>query len=204
MAMDAQLKNRAVAAIAGMVLLYFLGGALWFVQLNDKASAWNASQKQFKQAREKYLRERKLISEKSRWNDLYDEEREKMPMFPEGEDVNTHWLRQMDALAEKHHVFITTRSPGLEQEVGDVYELPIDVKNWEGGLEPLVRFLYGLEHAEEAMFDVRSIAMRPSSHKGAVKGQFTLTCAYMRGDVEDKEVPVETKASRGKNLKEKK
>ena len=32
------------------------------------------------------------------------------------------------------------------------------------------------------MFDVQAIMMRPSARKGALRGSFTLSCAYMRGE----------------------
>lgn len=178
------MKDRALTAVVAVVALYAVGGWLWYTAVTDRGSAWNASRKKYQNAVAKVAKERKLISERNKWIDRYDEEREKMPMFPKGEDVKTHWLRRMDALASQNYVTIYTRDPGQEREVGDVYEWPVDVKNWEGGLEPLVKFLYELEHAEGAMFDVQSLVIRPSSHKGFLKGSFTLACAYMRGDVE--------------------
>lgn len=182
MAIGSSMKDRLILSVAAVVALYAVGGWLWYSALLNRTSAWNSSRRQFKEAVTKVQKERKLIAERTKWIDRYDEEREKMPLFPEGEDVKTHWLRRMDALAEQNHVWIFSRDPGQEQQVGDVYEMPIDVKNWEGGLDPLVKFLYALEHAEGAMFDVQAIMMRPSSHKGALRGSFTLSCAYMRGD----------------------
>ena len=187
MAFGSTLKDRAALGIAGMVVLYVVAGFLWFKAVTDKASDWNRSRRKYADAVKQYQRERALIARRSYWNEAYDEEREKMPMFPEGEAVGTHWLNRMDSLANEHHVAISSRMSGKEEEVGDVYELPVEVKSWEAALEPLVEFLFSLEHANEAMFDVRSIDMRPSSHKGFLKGQFTLTCAYMRGDVDEKE-----------------
>lgn len=184
MALTTSMRDRLLVAVAGAVALYALGGWLWYGALTDRASAWNVSRKKYRQAVLKVQKERRLIAERAMWIDRYDEEREKMPLFPDGEDVKTHWLRVMDALAATNHVWIFSRDPGQEQQVGDVYEMPIDVKNWEAGLEPLVLFLYALEHAGGAMFDVQQITMRPSSHKGALRGSFTLTCAYMRGTEE--------------------
>ena len=187
MAFGSTLKDRAALAIAGMVALYAVGGFFWFKAVTDKSSDWNRSRRDYAKAVQKYTDERRLISRRAYWEDAYEEEREKMPMFPEGEAVGTHWLNRMDSLANEHHVAISSRMSGKEEEVGDVYELPVEVKSWEAGLEPLVEFLFALEHADEAMFDVRAIDMRPSTHKGFLKGQFTLTCAYMRGDVDEKD-----------------
>ena len=185
MAFGSSMKDKAALAIAGMAVLYAVGGFLWFKALTDKASGWNRSQRQYADAVKKYRNERALIARRAYWEDAYESERSKMPMFPEGETVGTHWMGRMDALATENHISISSRQSGKEEEVGDVYELPVDVKGWEAALDPLVKFLFALEHAEEAMFDVKSIEMRPSSHKGYLKGSFTLNCAYMRGDVEE-------------------
>ena len=187
MAFGASMKDKAILAIGGMAVFYAAAGFLWFKALTDKASDWNKSQRAYTESVKKYQRERALIAKRAFWEDSYEEEREKMPMFPEGEKVGEHWLERMDEIANKNHMAISTRAAGKEEEVGDVYELPVEVKSWEGALESLVNFLYALEHAEEAMFDIKAIDIRTSSHKGYLKGQFTLTCAYMRGDVEEEE-----------------
>jgi len=93
----------------------------------------------------------------------------------------------MDSVATRNGFTIARRQTGKEAEVGDVYELPIDCKDWEGSLESLVKFLYDLNR-EGAMLDVRQLYVRPSNKPGYLKGTFTLYCAYMRGDVE-KEKP---------------
>ena len=210
MAFGSTLKDKAALAIAGVVVLYAVGGFLWFKAVTDKGSDWNRSRRDYAKAVQRYADERRLIAQRGMWNDAYEEEREKMPMFPEGEAVGTHWLNSMDSLANRYHVAISARMSGKEAEVGDVYELPVEVKSWEAGLEPLVEFLFALEHAPEAMFDVQAIDMRPSSHKGFLKGQFTLTCAYMRGDVapdedEEEAAPAENAedGAKPKDLKEK-
>ena len=185
MAFGASMKDKAILAIGGMTLLYAASGFLWFKALTDKGSDWNKSQRAYTESVNKYQRERALIDKRVDWEDAYEEEREKMPMFPEGEKVGEHWLERMDEIANQNHMAISTRAAGKEEEVGDVYELPVEVKSWEGALDPLVNFLYALEHAEEAMFDIKAIDIRTSSHKGYLKGQFTLTCAYMRGDTEE-------------------
>ena len=187
MAFGSSMKDKAALAITGMVALYAVGGFLWFKALTDKASDWNRSQRNYSESVKKYRNERALIAKRAYWEDAYESERSKMPMFPEGEAVGTHWMGRMDALATENHISISSRQSGKEEPVGDVFELPVEVKSWEAALDPLVKFLFALEHAEEAMFDVKSIDMRPSSHKGFLKGQFTLTCAYMRGDVEEEE-----------------
>ena len=109
-----------------------------------------------------------------------------MPVFSEdAKDVDTHWLSRMDALAQECHVSISQRQAGQQVEAGDVFELPIDVKRWEASISALVKFMHALESEKEAMFDVREISVKPSSHKGYLTGSFKLACAYMRGEKEE-------------------
>lgn len=171
------LREKAVLAVLGMVLLYFLAAALWFVSQQD---AWRKAARSYAQARKTYLDECRLISERQKWNQAYEDEKALMPMFEAGKVTDTTWQRKMEEIATKNHISISQRQVGKEEEVGDVYELPIEVKSWEGALESLVKFLHELENTDEGMFDVRTINMRPSSKRGYLKGSLTVTCAYMR------------------------
>ena len=171
------LKEKAVVATLGMVLLYGLAVGLWFLRQEGE---WKKASKAYTEARTKYEKECKLISEKQKWNDRYEEEKSVMPMFAAGKATDTTWQRKMDELAAKHHIAISTRQSGAEVVAGEVLELPIEVKSWEGALESLVKFIHELENTSEGMFDIRAISFRPSSKKGYLKGSFTLTCAYMR------------------------
>ena len=75
----------------------------------------------------------------------------------------------------------------------------IEVRNFDGALESLVKFGCALQHAESAMFDIRSINIAPNTKsKGFLKGSFTLACAYMRDP--DAESPSDLKGE--KNSKE--
>jgi hypothetical protein len=152
---------------------------LWFVSQQD---AWKRASKLYAGAKKTYESERKLIGERQKWNDAYEEEKAQMPTFAFGKATDTTWLQKLDELAEKHHISISQRQPGKEIEKGDVLELQIEVRNWEGALESLVKFMHELENTSEGMFDVGYLNFKPSSKKGYMKGSFTLTCAYMRED----------------------
>lgn len=173
------LKEKAVVYAIGMVLLYILAVALWFM---SQQAAWSKAAKQYDKACDKYRRECALIAEKVQWEDRYAEERSRMPLFERDKQTDTTWLAKMDELAAKHHISISQRQAGKADEAGEVIELPIDVKGWEGSLEALVRFIHELENTDDGMFDVRSINFKPSAKKGYLKGAFTLTCAYMLED----------------------
>ena len=184
------LRDRALLAIGGVAVLYIVAACVWFMSLSQK---WNVALKQLKRETDKVRREDRLIAETDRWNMEYLAEKAKMPQFPEGEDIDTHWLNAMDALAATNSFFISKRQAGKEKEVGDVFEQPIDV-TWEGSLESLVRFMWEMRGAEGAMMDVDSLNVRPSTRKGFLKGTMTLSCAYMRGDAPDGEAEEEAGA----------
>lgn len=173
------LREKALIAVVGVIMLYAVAAVLWFVSQED---AWKRAAKAYDRAKKTYESERKLIGERQQWNDAYEEEKAQMPTFAFGKSTDTTWLQKMDELAEKHHISIMQRQPGKEVEKGDVLELQIEVRNWEGALESLVRFMHELENTTEGMFDVGYLNFKPSAKRGYMKGSFTLTCAYMRED----------------------
>lgn len=171
------LKEQAVVVILGIIAAYALAVGTWFMYAE---AAWKKSAKTYNKAVETYRKEVKLISERRKWTEAYEEEKSRMPFFETGKATDTTWLAKMDEIAVKNHIFISQRQGGKEIEAGEVLELPIEVKSWEGALESLVKFMYELENSEEGMFDFKQINFKPSSKKGYLKGSFTLTCAYMR------------------------
>lgn len=176
-------RDRLIAAVAGTVVMYALAGAMWFM---GQEQAWSVASRKYSAAVKKTQSEKKLISQRSKWHDAYEEEREKMPEFSEeAKDVDTHWLSRMDSIAQSCNVGISQRQAGQQVVAGDVYEQPIDVKRWEATITSLVKFLHALESEKDAMFDVREISIKPSSHKGFLSGNFKLACAYMRGEAEE-------------------
>ena len=180
-------RDRMITAIAGVALMYAIAVALWFM---GQEQAWKLAAKKYESAAKKTLSEKKLISQRQEWNEAYEAEREKMPVFSEDAvDVDTHWQRRVNALAHENHVSISQSQAGQQVEAGDVFEQPIDVKRWEATISSLVKFMHALECETNAMFDVREMVVKPSSRKGGgfLTGSFKLACAYMRGEVEKEE-----------------
>ncbi|NLN01305.1 MAG: hypothetical protein GX174_05295 [Lentisphaerae bacterium] len=121
-----------------------------------------------------------LVAQRASWEAQYAELQDLMPVFDQNRRVDTYWLGIMDRVAAKNNFSIIKPQVGEEKLAGDVYEMPIDCKDWEGSLEGLVGFLYDLQ-AEGAMLDVRSMFIRPVPNKPALlRGSFTLYCAYLR------------------------
>lgn len=171
------LKEKAMVAMLVVVLLYAGAAVLWFVSAE---SAWKKAVKRYADAKKTYLREERLIGEKRKWTEAYDTEKAAMPTFAAGKTTDTTWLSKMDEVALRNKIQISQRQGGKEIAEGDVLELPIEVKSWEGSLEALVKFMHELENSSEGMFDVRALNFKPSSKRGYLRGSFTLTCAYMR------------------------
>ena len=175
--MGKTLREKAVMAVLGVIVLYAIAVGVWFFSAE---AAWKKAAKNYAKAKDTYQSEVKLIGEKKKWTEAYESEKATMPTFEAGKATDTTWRRKLDEIAEKHHFLIASAQTGKEVEAGDVLELPIDVKSWEGSLEALVRLMHELENTSEGMFDITQLSFKPSSKKGYLRGSFTLNCAYMR------------------------
>lgn len=171
------MKERAALATLGVIVAFALVVGSWFFHFE---SAWKKSRKSYEDAKAKYERECALIVQKPKLVDEYEAEKKNMPIFAADKATDTTWRRKVDALAEKHHIVISSAQAGKEIEAGDVLELPIDIRTWEASLQSLVQFMHELENTSEGMFDIKALSMKPSNKKGYLKGSMSLTCAYMR------------------------
>lgn len=180
MSASISLKEKAIFATLIVVVLYAAVAVFWFL-VQEKA--WRKAGLDYRKKVEKYEREVNLISKKNKYASEYDDEKSRMPMFSfEAHNTDTTWLRKMDDFAAKYNVVIAQTDIGPEEAAGDVLERTITVRNFEGSLEALVKFMYELENSETGMFDMKSLNLKPSQKKGYLKGSFTITCAYMRTD----------------------
>jgi hypothetical protein len=169
-------REKAIAAITLVVLLYGVLGLL----AGKRLDAWRAKRLEYRQACVTLDQQRKLIAQRQLWQKNYGAVRDLMPVFPADKPVDTYWLGVMDNAASANKLNILKRLVGGEKLVGDVYELSIDCKEWEGTLDALVHFLYSLESAG-VMLDMRQMFIRPSpADHSRLKGSFVLYCAYMR------------------------
>ena len=175
--MGKTLREKAILAMLGMAVLYAFAVILWFMSAE---SFWKKAAKAYDKAKKTYQSEVKLIGEKRKWTDAYENEKATMPTFEAGKATDTTWRRKLDEIAAKHPIVISSAQTGKEVEAGDVLELPIEVKSWEGCLESLVKFMHELENTNDGMFDITQLNFKPSSKKGYLRGSFTLNCAYMR------------------------
>lgn len=180
--MGGSLKEKALVAMIVVIVLFAGAAATWFLYAD---AAWKKAAKQYERTVATYEKEERLIAQKRKWNDAYESEKAAMPIFAEGQATDTTWLRKVEEIAKLNNVLITQSTYGKETEAGDVLELPIEVRNLEGSLEAIVKFMHTLENSDEGMFDIKEITLQPNkSKKGYLKGSMSITCAYMRGDRE--------------------
>lgn len=177
--MIASNREKAMVVVTAVFFLYtFLG-----LTLRKRIVAFNDLRRDQQTKREIYGQYLNLIGQRDTWQETYREKAALMPVFGQDRQVETYWLGVLDRLATKNGLTIVRRQTGEEKQEGDVYELAIDCKEWEGSLESLVGFLYDV-HSEGAMLDVRRLFIRPATGKNGagLRGNFTLYCAYMRGE----------------------
>lgn len=171
-------REKTMLLVAVVAVLYAIAGLSYKKQVAN----WKRAERIYDTAQKKVAEERALIAARDEWTARYETMRGLMPVFPYDQDVATYWMSLMESAATRNSLTLSRRQAGKEEEVGDVYELPIDCKGWEGTLESLVKFLYDLQK-EGAMLDVRQLFVQPiSGRPGFLRGSFILTCAYMRGD----------------------
>lgn len=178
------LREKAIFGSLGVVVIYAVLIVFWFLTLDRKLGwcpkSWGDAIRGYEKACKTYRDERRMIADRDQWRQAYEDEKAAMPTFEEGKATDTTWQRKVEEIAKRNHISITQSQTGHEIVAGDVLELEIDVRNWEGALESLVRFMHELENTDDGMFDVKSLNFKPSSKRGYLRGSFTLTCAYMR------------------------
>ena len=171
------LRDRAILLTVVVLALYGLAAILWFTTFQRD---WAKSAKAYDAAVKTYQREKNLIDRRGALEESYQEEEEKIPVLEEGELANVLWQRRLSGLADEHNVAINKQNYGKEEQEGVLNKLEIDLE-WTASLQSLVKFLYALETADHAMFDVRSIGVSNSGkNTGYLKGKMTICCAYLR------------------------
>ena len=83
--------------------------------------------------------EQRLVDQRDTWADKLSQMSQLLPVEPRDRDMDVHWLSVMDRAARKHGVTINKRLAREETQMGDIYELPIECKEWEGDLDEMRR-----------------------------------------------------------------
>lgn len=173
--MNLSTREWGLALATGAVVLYTAG---FMLLVKPRLEELRTLRQRQADTRWQIERDTALAGERARWEGELDAMLAKLPRQPADKRMDVHWLAVMDQLAARHGIAISRRQAGEEQKQGDIYELPLECREWEGSLEALVRFLFALRE-EGGMFDMRQLLVRPKA-KNLLRGRFTLYCAYMR------------------------
>ena len=147
-------REKGLLVVTVLVLLY---GALFMVYGKQRDKI-NAAIGQRRQRETQLAMERDLISQRAIWDEAYGDNSSLMPVFESARQVETHRLNLVERLAKDSGLTIIRRQVGEERQEGDVFEIPIECREWEGSLESVVKFLYAV-HSEGAMLDVRKLTV---------------------------------------------
>lgn len=165
-----------------VLVLLTLAAALFGLTMmlaKPRVLQWKTMRAEQEELRKDIAEDQRLIESRGRWEQEFESLKTFLPQYPPDKKMDVHWLSVMDRLAAQHGVQITRRQVGEEQRLGDVYELPIEVRDWEGSLDAIVHFLFDLQ-TQGAMLDVRHLLMKPNEKK-ELRGRFVLSCAFTRG-----------------------
>jgi len=167
--------RESVLALGTAAAILFGGGVML---ARPKITEWRDVVTRCDSAVEEIQGYQDLVAQCPEWEAKFLGLSEQLPQHPADREVDVYWLEKMDELASKHGLQISQRRAGEQVDQGDVYELAIECRDWTGTLEQIVGFLFELQ-SEGAMFDIRQLLIKPKG-KGALRGRFSLSCAYTR------------------------
>jgi Tfp pilus assembly protein PilO len=171
-----KISHREIVLSLSTLTVALFGASSLLVK--PRLQEWKALRLEQEEARKQIELDSRLISQRGTWAKQFATLSEAMPRQPADKEVDVYWLSVIDELAKKNGIQIRRIEAGKEKRQGDVYELPIECKEWEGNLSGLVHFLFDLQ-AKGAMLDIRHLMIKPRA-KGVLSGRFELSCAYMR------------------------
>ena len=175
-----KLTSREIT-LAWLTMVVVVLGITAFIG-TPKFKEWRESRKQIQELVMRKRMAERVLQDKEDIDQRLQSFRDQLPQYPEGRDVTSEMLKNLEKMAQKHGVALLRRDPSKERQVGDLYEVGINCR-WEGDLESVVHFLYDLQ-SQGAILDIRELNISPSNdrHGGEkLKGSFTVDYAYTRG-----------------------
>ncbi len=173
-----KVSQRELTLLIITVFSLLFGGAI--VMVKPKIEHIQAVRAEQEQIRWQNDRDRQFVARRDVLAGKYDELSKLLPPASK-EDMGVHWQQILDRIAGKNEFKLINSKASLEKQIGDVYEILIDCKDWNGNLDSLVHFLFDLQ-SEGAMLDVRRLVVRTTGRE-SLRGSFALYCAYTRSDV---------------------
>ncbi len=179
--MNLSKRELILALMTGAITLFGITGIL----AKSRVEEWQAIREQKSVIRESISEKKRLIAQRDKWEVQFEKLREALPSLPKGKKVDVYWLSVMDTLASRNGLTIGKREAGEEAQIRDVYELPIECKEWEGTIGSLVNFLIDMRK-HGAMLDVRHLVIRRRGGR-KLRGSFLLHSAYNRSEAREEE-----------------
>jgi len=167
-------REMVLAMLTGTIILFGMSAIL----ARGKISEWKEIVTKQENIAAEIRINRKTIADRPIWGKKLGDLHKSLPEYPAAKKMDVQWLSTMDSLAAKHGVKILKRQAVDEKRVGDIYELPIECKEWEGNLAAIVHFLFDLQ-SQGAMLDIRQLQMKPKAGD-VLRGYFSLYCAYAK------------------------
>ena len=175
--------------------LFVLAFGVVVTQLTSRMEAISGKRAEADALAARISLQKELLEAAPFWRERYDKVKDQMPVFEKGRQVDTYWLSVMDRAAEKYDVKIGSRRALAETILSDVFEFPIEVREWEAMLEPFLMFMHEMQ-TKGAMLNIREMRIQPVPNRpGIMKGSFTLNCAYMRGESQENFTPATSSAA---------
>ena len=169
--------------LAAITLAALLIG-ITFLTATPVLDDWKRIEVQIEEAQRRLQEDKSLIEQRSQWEERFVKLSKLMPEFSVEEKMDTHWLSVMDQIAAKNGVIITKRQLGERKQMGDIQELSIEVREWEGTLDALVHFLFDLQNLG-AKHDIKTLYVKPLQ-ASKLRCRFTLNCAFSQKFSEEK------------------
>jgi hypothetical protein len=167
-------RELLLATVTGFVVLC---GITFFIA-RPRLAEWKELRKSREEVRMALELDKKLLSKKDHWSKQFVDLKKWLPEFSPEAKVDTYWMKAMDDVASKYGLVLSSRQAGEEKKIGDIMELPIECREWEGSLDSLTHFLFDLQ-TQGAMLDIRQLLIKPKD-KTRMRGRFMLQCAYAR------------------------
>lgn len=183
-----RISQRELVLLIVTIFSLLFGGAI--MTAKPKVEHLKDVMEQKRKARWQIDRDKQFVAKREVLLNKYQELSKLLPPATR-DDMGVYWQQVLERVAGENKLKLINSKAGLEKQIGDVYEILIDCKSWEGDLDSVVHFLFDL-HSEGAMLDVRRMLVR-SADGQVLRGTFALYCAYTRvtGDqnaVEKKEI----------------
>jgi len=121
-----------------------------------------------------------LIEQTDRWTQELVALDGVLPHLEAGRQADVYWRNVVDNAAAQHKLDLLNVEDGDPKLQGGAYELPIDVRSWEGTLDALIHFLFALQR-DGAMIDTQYLRIK-AKNKTLRSGRFTLSCAYIQDE----------------------